>query len=111
VFGGFYSTPLRVAFAVRPVVQTFADSRHADRHSGGFQFVGDLLAVPALAVQGQQSFAQRFKQINGALAAFGRLVLCELFQFFIQRRVVGFGGDLFVVNAFAHSFFVGLISV
>src|ERR1035438_5264799 len=91
--------------AIRPSVQAFAHTRGIYRHSGGFQFFRQLLAAPAFALQCDYSFAQWFQQVNGGLPIFRRLALRQLFQFFIQRWIIQFRGDLSVINAFAHTVF------
>jgi len=86
-----------------PAVQAFAHPCRIYRHSGGFQFFRQLLAAPAFAVQCQYPLAQRFQQVNGGFPIFRRLALRQLFQFFVQCRVIQFRGDLSVINAFAHN--------
>ena len=97
-FGGSFA-------ACCPAVQAFAHTRRIHWHSGGFQFCRQLLATPAFALQCQYPFAQRFQQVNGGLPVFRRLMLCQLFQFFIQRWIIQLHGDLSVINAFAHNVF------
>ena len=43
--------------------------------AGGFQFLHQLAAAPAFAMQGQQPFAQRFQHVNGGFAFLWRLAL------------------------------------
>jgi len=100
------SAPLGGSLAARcPAVQAFAHTRRIHWHSGGFQFFRQLLAPPAFAVQCDYSLTQRFQQVNGGLPIFRRLALRQLFQFFIQRWIIQFRGDLSVINAFAHNVF------
>jgi hypothetical protein len=105
-FAPVVSATLRGSLAARcPAVQAFAHTRGIYRHSGGFQFFRQLLAAPAFALQCDYSFAQWFQQVNGGLPIFRRLALRQLFQFFIQRWIIQFRGDLSVINAFAHTVF------
>ena len=88
-----------------PAVHAFAHPRRIYRHTGSFQFIRQLLAAPAFAPQCQHPLALRFQQVNGGLPIFWRLTLRQLFQFFVQRRIIQFRGDLSVINAFAHNVF------
>ena len=71
-----------------PLAETFAESRGTDRNSGGFQFLDQLAAAPSIAMERQQTVAQRLQRIgNGGSTFLGRLLLLQLVSSFFSRAV------------------------
>ena len=94
-----------------PLAETFAESRGTDRNSGSFQFLDQLAAAPAFAMEGQQPFAQRFQRISGGPALLGRFLLAQLFQFLFDYGVIEFCGQLAVINTCFHATSLSLFAV
>jgi len=95
--------PCGFVAAADPAAQAVAQSRRTHRHSGSLQLGGQLAAAPAFAMQREQFFAQRVKQVFGGPPFFRRLAFRQLGQLFVERRVIQLRGDLRVINACAHT--------
>ena len=78
-------------------------TRRTHRHSGGLQFRPPVAGCSSPCVSTPATVRATVPACHRRSSAFWAARFRQLRQFFFQRRVIQFGGDLFVINACAHN--------